>query len=264
MATTTHITLPSLHRSAKLVQRNLIVYRHTWMVIFSGFFEPLFYLVAVGFGVGQIIETVPFGGRQIPYAAFVAPGMLAASCMNGAITDGFFNPFFKLHYQKTYDGILATPMNVPDIALGEMFWAQIRGSIYSAGFIVVMLALGLVLSPWALLALPAAMLTSGALSAGAMVLTSSVKQIASFDWVFNVLVFPLFLLSGTFFPVSLYPVWLRPIVYATPLFHASNLLRSLTTGAVGWVLLANVLYLVVMFGICITIAMRRLEKHLIT
>lgn len=256
-------TVPSLPRAAKLVQRNLVVYKHTWMVIFSGFFEPLFYLVAVGFGVGRLIESLPFGGIEISYPAFVAPGMLAASTMNGAITDGFFNPFFKLHYQKIYDGIVATPMNVGDVALGEMLWAQIRGSLYSIGFLVVMLILGLVLSPWALLALPAAMLSAGALSAGAMVLTATVKGIPSFDKVMNLIVFPMFLFSGTFFPVSQYPGFIRPIVQLTPLYHVSALLRSLTTGLVGWEVAVNVAYLALMFFVCISFAMRRLERHLI-
>jgi lipooligosaccharide transport system permease protein len=265
MATNTslHVAYPSLQRASKLVQRNLIVYRHTWMIIFSGFFEPLFYLVAVGFGVGAVIESLPFKGVDISYAAFLAPGMLAASCMNGAITDGFFNPFFKLHFQKTYDGIVATPMNVPDIALGEMLWAQIRGSLYSVGFLIVMFVMGLAMSPLAVLALPAAMVTAGAFSAGAMVLTSTVKEVTSFEKVMNLLVFPLFLFSGTFFPVSLYPDFIRPLVYLSPLYHATNLLRSLTTGLVTPEAVLNLAYLVAMFLLCTWVAMRRLQRQLI-
>ncbi|HLQ76058.1 MAG TPA: ABC transporter permease, partial [Terriglobia bacterium] len=155
-----NIQWPSIGRARRMVQRNLIVYRHTWMIIFTGFFEPLFYLIGIGLGIGGMIGSV----NGIRYSAFVAPGLLASSCINGAITDGFFNIFFKLNFQKTYDGILATPMRVPDIALGEMLWAQIRGSIYAALFIVVLLAMGfatgspMILSRWAVLALPAAML----------------------------------------------------------------------------------------------------------
>lgn len=259
-----HTPLPSPLRSIKLVQRNLIVYRHTWMVIFSGFFEPLFYLVAVGFGVGRVIDRVAFQGVDISYAAFLAPGMLAASCMNGAVADGFFNPFFKLHYQKTYDGIIATPLTVPDIALGEMIWAQIRGSIYSVGFLTVMVVLGLILSPWALLALPAAMLSAGAFSAGAMVLTASVKEISSFDKVMNLIIFPFFLFSGTFFPVDVYPDALRIAVYISPLYHSAHLLRSLTTGVITPEVIVNTAYLITMFAVCLFISMRRLQRHLIT
>lgn len=254
---------PSLGRAVKMVQRNLVVYRHTWMVIFSGFFEPLFYLVAVGYGLGRQVGTLPFNGQDIPYQVFVAPGMLAASCLNGAITDGFFNPFFKLHIAKTYDGILATPMTVPDIALGEMFWAQIRGSLYSAGFLLIMLPLDLILSPWAILAFPAAMLVAGACSAGAMVLTATVKGFEAFDKVFNLIVFPLFLFSGTFFPIDVYPEPLQWFAHISPLYHGANLLRSLTTGLIQPDILTNIIYLVVMFLVCITYAMRQLERKLI-
>ena len=132
------IALPSLRRSIRMVQRNLLVYKHTWMVIVSGFFEPLFYLLGIGIGLGSMVPPI----NGISYGAFVAPGLLASSCLNGAITDGFFNIFFKLHYQKTYDGILSTPMRVPDVAFGEMLWALGRGSLYAAAFLVVLLVLG--------------------------------------------------------------------------------------------------------------------------
>ena len=117
------------------------------------------------------------------YRAFVAPGLLASSCLNGAITDGFFNIFFKLHFQKTYDGILATPMRVPDVAFGEMLWALGRGSLYAAAFLVVLLVLGeatdgpMLLSPWAALAWPAAVLAAASFSAMALLLSSVARRV---------------------------------------------------------------------------------------
>jgi lipooligosaccharide transport system permease protein len=266
MATTAEargLPLPSIRRAAKLVRRNTIVYKHGWFIIFTGFFEPIFYLGAVGFGVGRAIGSVPFGGSEIPYAAFLAPGMLAASTLNGAITDGFFNPFFKLNFAKTYDGIIATPMNVPDVAVGEVLWALMRGSIYAVGFLGVMLVMGLIDSAWAVLALPAAILSAGALSAGAMILTPIAKQISAFDKVQNLIVFPMFLFSGTFFPVSQYPGFIRPIVMATPLYHSATLLRSLTTGSVGIEMLWSVVYLVAMFLVANAIAIRLIRRKLI-
>lgn len=130
-----------------MVQRSLLIYKHGWLVIVTGFFEPLFYLLSLGIGLGAMVPDI--GG--VSYSAFVAPGLLASSCMNGAITDGFFNIFFKLHFQKTYDGILATPMRVPDIALGEMLWAVTRGSVYAASFLIVLLVLGQTMGPTMLL-----------------------------------------------------------------------------------------------------------------
>src|SRR6186713_2616970 len=135
--------LPSLHRAVRMVQRNLLVYKHGWMIIFSGFFEPLFYLLSIGIGLGSLVPDV----AGVNYTAFVAPGLLASSCLNGAISDGLFNIFFKLHFQKTYDGILASPMRVQDVAFGEMLWALMRGSLYAAAFLVVVLVLGETLGP---------------------------------------------------------------------------------------------------------------------
>lgn len=255
---------PSFHRAIKIVRRNQLAYKHHWMAFVSGFFEPFFYLVAVGFGVGQFVGGVTFGDRELEYATFLAPGLLAASTLNGAVFDGFFGPFFKLNWEKTYDGIVTTPLSIPDIAFGEVMWALIRGTIYAFGFLIVMLALGLIHSPWALLALPAAMLSSGALSAGAMILTGITRQISSIEKVMTLVVFPLFLFSGTFFPVSLYPDALRPIVQATPLYHSATLLRSLTTGEVDIAILWNVAYLGAMFVVASIIAARLMRRRLVS
>lgn len=254
---------PSPRRALKIVRRNALAYKHYWIAFVSGFFEPVFYLVAVGFGVGQFVGTIDLQGQPLEYAAFMAPGMLAASTLNGAVFDGFFSPFFKLNWMKTYEGIVNTPMNIPDIAVGEVFWALIRGTIYGAGFLVVMGALGLILSPWALLALPAVMLSGAALSAGALVLTGITKEISSLEKVMTLIVFPLFLFSGTFFPISLYPDLLQPIVKATPLFHSASLLRALTTGRVDAGTWVHVVYLVGMFLVAGTVATRLIRKRLV-
>jgi lipooligosaccharide transport system permease protein len=255
---------PSFKRSVKLVRRNMLAYKHYWIAFITGFFEPVFYLVAVGFGVGQFIEKIPYKGLELEYASFLAPGMLAAACLNGALFDGFFSPYFKLNWLKTYDGIVTTPMNIPDIAVGEMLWALIRGTIYGAAFLIVMLVLGLIHSPWAVLALPAVMLSGGALSAGAMVLTGITKEISSLEKVMTLIVFPLFLFSGTFYPVSLYPGLLRPIVQATPLYQAASLLRDLTTGRVGLDTLVHIAYLIGMFVIMSALAIHLMRRRLIS
>lgn len=255
--------LPSSRRAMKLVQRNFLAYRHAWMAFVSGFFEPLFYLGAVGFGVGRFIDSISYQGAEISYATFMAPGMLAASVLNGAIFDGFFGPFFKLNWMKTYDGVLTTPVNISDIAVGEVMWALIRGTIYSVGFLTVMLVLGLIRSPWALLALPAVMLSGAALASGAMVMTAITKEISSLEKVMTLVFFPLFLFSGTFFPVDLYPGYLQPVVVATPLYHSSSLLRMLTTGLVDASSLWHVVYLAAMFGVCSTITIRLMRRRLI-
>src|SRR2546423_2497317 len=136
-----------------------MVNRRTWLVVVSGFCEPLFYLVAMGLGFGTLTgDVIGPGGRPMSYVAFVAPALLAASAMNGAVYDATFNIFFKFKYAKLYDAMLATPLGPVDIAIGEISWALLRGGIYAAGFLVVMASGGLITSPWALLALPVALL----------------------------------------------------------------------------------------------------------
>ena len=135
-------------RALRMIERNLLVYKHGWLVLLSGFFEPLFYLLSIGFGLGRLVGDVAGpGGEPIPYALFVAPALLAASSMNGAITESTFNFFFKLNYDKTFASILTTPMSPGDISLGELGWALIRGGLYAVGFLAVMFVMGLVRSP---------------------------------------------------------------------------------------------------------------------
>jgi lipooligosaccharide transport system permease protein len=262
---TGHPAVPSIRRALRMVQRNLFVYKHGWMTIVSGFFEPLFYLLSIGIGLGAFVPDV--GG--VSYTAFVAPGLVAASCMNGAISDGFFNVFFKLHYEKTYDGILATPMRVPDIALGEMLWALTRGSIYAGSFLLVMFALGelrgprMLLSSTAVLAFPAAVLVAASFSAMAICLTSLARKVEDFDLVMGLLVMPMFLFSGTFFPVAQLPVAVQWLFQLVPLYHAVELLRALTTGTTSAATLWHVVVLVVSGVAAFIVAMRRLERSLV-
>ncbi len=249
-------------RAGRLIERNLLVYRRGWIVIVSGFFEPLFYLLSIGLGLGALVGGVVVDGREIAYTAFVAPALLASSAMNGAIYDSTFNVFFKLKYAKTYDAILSTPIGVGDIALGEIAWALIRGGIYAAAFLVVMVALGMVLSPWALLAFPAALLVGFAFGAVGMAATTFMRTWQDFDMV-QLVILPLFLFSATFYPITTYPEPIRILVQLTPLYHGVDLIRGLTTGALGPGLLVHVAYLAAMGLLGLAITSRRLEKLLL-
>ncbi len=250
-------------RAGLLIERNLLVYRRGWLVIVSGFFEPLFYLLSIGLGIGALVGAVPLGdGRLIPYTVFVAPALLASSAMNGAIYDSTFNVFFKLKYAKTYDAILATPVGVGDVAAGEIGWALIRGALYAGTFLLVMLAMGLVRSPWAILAFPAALLIGFAFGAVGMAATSFMRTWADFDLV-QLVILPLFLFSGTFYPLTTYPEPIRVLVELTPLYHGVDLVRGLTTGALEPGMLVHVAYLTVMGVVGLAITSRRLERLLL-
>ena len=250
-------------RSARLVERNIMVYRRIWIVLVSGFFEPMFYLLGIGFGIGSLVGAVAGpNGQPVSYQLFVAPALMASAAMNGAIDDSTFNVFFKLNYAKTYDAILATPLGVGDVALGEVVWALLRGSLYALGFVIVMLALGLVASPWALLAVPGAMLIGFAFAAVGMAATSFMRTWTDFDYI-QLAILPLFLLSGTFYPITSYPPVIQALVQLTPLYHGVDLLRSLTLGQLGPHVVVDVLYLALMGLGGLFVVSRRLEKLLL-
>ena len=250
-------------RARMLVMRSALASRSVWLAIVSGFFEPLFYLMAMGQGLGSLVGTVSGpAGQQLSYAAFIAPGLLAASAMNGAVYDATFGFFIKLKYAKLYDGMLATPLGPVDIALGEIGWALLRGGMYSAGFLGIMLIVGSISSAWALLALPAALFVAFAFASIGIASTSFMRSWQDFDLV-QLAVLPMFLFSATFFPLSVYPPAVQWLVQAFPLYHAVSLIRGLTTGIVSWSALGHVAYFAVMATVGFMVASRRLTTLLL-
>jgi lipooligosaccharide transport system permease protein len=235
-------------RARALLLRSATASRRTWMAFISGFFEPVFYLLAMGQGLGSLVGELPGpDGQPISYAAFIAPGLLAASAMNGAVFDSTYNVFFKIKYSRLYDAMLATPLGPVDIALG---------------FLTVMAGFGLLTSPWALLALPAALMVAFAFAAIGMAATSFMRSWQDFDLV-TLVVLPMFLFATTFYPLSVYPRWLQLVVECLPLYHAVELMRGLTTGAVHLGLLGHLAYFLVMIAVGVVVAARRLDALLL-
>ncbi len=250
-------------RALLLVERSLMVYRHTWIIIVSGFFEPLFYLLSIGVGIGALVGDVTgAGGRVVPYTTWVAPGLLASAAMNGAVYESTMNIFFKLKYAKTYDAVLATPLGVGDVAVGEITWALMRGAAYAVVFLAVMLAMGLVESWWAVFVVPGALLIGFAFASVGMAFTSFMRSWNDFDMV-QLAVLPLFLFSATFYPLSVYPGALQVVVRLTPLYHGVALLRGLSLGDVGPDLLVHVAYLAAMGLAGLAVTSRRLARLLL-
>jgi lipooligosaccharide transport system permease protein len=245
-----------------VLHRNLVVYRHSWSIIVSGFFEPVFYLVAMGLGVGELVGDVAFGGVAVPYREFVAPALLASSAMNGALYESTMNIFHKLRYARTYHAILATPLGVGDVAAGEVAWCVSRCAIYSAGFLGVMLAMGLVPSAWAVLALPAAVLIGFAFSAVGMAGTTWMRSWADGD-VVTLAQTVLFLFSATFYPLSTYPEVLQWVVRVTPLYQGVDLMRALVLGTVSVGDLGHVAYLLAMGMAGMFVVRRRMATLLL-
>jgi lipooligosaccharide transport system permease protein len=248
-----------LGRGRRLVERDLLVARRTWWIPLSGVAEPVFYLLSIGIGIGKLVGGIPGPHHTtIRYAAYVAPALLAASAMNGAVYESTFNVYFKLKYAKIFDAVLATPLGARDVARGEITYANLRGAVYAAVFVVMMAALGDVESTWAILALPAAVLIGFAFSAAGMAATTYMRGWTDFDLVQLVLL-PLFLFSTTFYPLSTYPRWLQLVVECTPLFHGVSLVRALTLGQVGPAALGHAAYLVAMGGVGVAVASRRIR-----
>jgi lipooligosaccharide transport system permease protein len=258
----TPLAVLGTRRARRLVERNLMVYRRGWIFFVSGFFEPFFYLLSIGVGLNKLVGSLTLAGRPIAYTAYVAPGLLASSAMNGAIFDSTFNVFFKLKIAKTYDAVLSTPLTPNDVALGELAWSLTRGATYSAAFMVVMSGLGYVISPWVALCYPGALLISFAFGACGMAATSFMRSWQDFDKV-SLSIIPLFLFSATFYPLEVYPGWLQLVVRFTPLYQGVALLRGLDAGLMSWSLAGHAAYLAVMGLASLQVTARRLAKLLL-
>lgn len=253
--------LPARWRGWYLLERNVLVTKSFWPVIASGFFEPVFYLFAIGVGIGQLAGDVSFAGVSVPYEAFVAPAMLAASAMNGAVYEST-NIFFKLKYGKIYDGVLATPMAPTDVASGEIIWSLLRGGVYSVAFVAVMAVMGLIESPWGILAVPAALLIGFAFSAVGTAATTFMNSWQDFDLV-NMVTLPLFLFSATFYPIDVYPPVVQVLTWFSPLYHGVELVRGLTLGVFAWTMAVNVAFLTAMGIAGSVVAARRIGALLL-
>ena len=240
--------------------RGLLATRSTnWIIVLTGVFEPIFYLLALGIGLGSYIGGVKDAlGHDIPYAAFIAPALLAVSAMNGAIYDSTWNVFFKMHFGKLYEGMLATRLGPLDVALGEIGLALLRGAAYGTTFLIVMQVLGLNLSWSALLALPAVLLIAFGFASLGMGITSYMKTFQQMDWIAFVLL-PMFLFSATFYPITVYPPVIQWVIQVLPLWHGVELVRGLTTGALQPAMLVHLLYFLVMIAVGLFFTTRRLR-----
>jgi lipooligosaccharide transport system permease protein len=215
------VHLPS---AARLWQRNVTSYSHSWqMNILPNFFEPFFYLLAIGFGLGKFVETI----QGVEYARFIAPGLAAVSTMYGASFDVTFNVFVKLHFERLYDAVIVTPLSPEDVVVGELMWSITRSLLYGLPFTVIAALFGLVDGWWVLLTPIAAVVVGFCFSMIGITFTAFVPAIDLFSFYFTLFVTPMFLFSGVFFPVSTLPGWAQPLAWFSPLYHAGSLYREL-------------------------------------
>jgi len=249
-------------KAIHLLERNLRVYRQLWVIVFSGFFEPVFYLFSISVGIEDLVGDLVINGEAVRYAAYAAPALLAASAMNGAVFESTMNIFFKLKFGKIYDAMLATPLGPGDIAVGEIGWSLIRGALYSAAFILVMAVMGFVTSWWGVLALPGALLIGFAFGAVGMAATTYMRSWQDLDMV-TLATLPLFLFSATFYPLSVYPGWLQAVTRFSPLYHGIEMERALTLGQFDWSIAGHVGFLVAMGLTGLWVASKRIGTLLL-
>jgi len=249
-------------RPHRMLERQWMVNRAGgWTILLTGFFEPLFYLLSIRIGFGALVGDVVDGGRSIPYAEFVAPALMAASAMNGALYESTMNVFFRMKYDKVYDAALATPLTAGDVALGEIGYATIRGALYSTAFLVTMWALGMTASWSAVLMLPVAVLVSFAFSSVGMAATTYMRSWADFEYVPS-LMLPMFLFSATFYPLSSYGNfdW---VVQISPLYHGVAVMRGLNLGEWSWAYAGHLGVLATMSLVGLTATSRRIQRLLL-
>ena len=253
---------PLYSRNARaVIARGLLATKSSnWLVMLSGFFEPVLFLISMGVGLGAIVGPVEGpGGGEISYAAYIAPALLAVSAMNGAVYDSTWNVFFKMNFAKLYQGMLYTSLGPLDVAIGEIFLALLRGLLYAMGFTAVMGVMGLITSPWALLMVPASVLIAFGFASIGMGITSFLKTFQQMDWI-NFILLPMFLFSATFYPLSVYPQAIQWLIQAMPLWHGVELLRQISVGAFTAATPVHIGYFLVMTAVGMLLTTVRLRQ----
>lgn len=251
------------YRFLRVWQRNFGVYRKTWAISFlPPLLEPVLYILAFGLGLARLVGELQVAGDTVSYTVFIAPALVAVAVMYNAFFETTYNSFVRMYYQKTFDALLATPLNLEEVILGEMAWAATK-SLIAAGLMGSVLTLfGLFSFPSALLLLPLALLGGLVFAGLGMVCTALVPNIEVFNIPIFLMITPMFLFSGTFFPLEQLPVWAQAVAQLLPLTHLVALARQAALGnavslwSVGYLLLAAA----VLLPLAIALMVRRIIR----
>jgi lipooligosaccharide transport system permease protein len=251
-------------RFVRVWERNLRVYRRTWAISFiPPVLEPVLYLLAFGVGLSALVGSVQYQGSQISYVAFIAPSLLSINIMYNAFFENTYASFVRMYYQKTFDAMLATPLSLEEVITGEIVWGATKSLMATILMQSVVSLFGLVHYPQGLLILPLAILGGIAFGSLGMLFTALVPHIEMFNLPIFLLISPMFLFSGTFFPLEVLPAWVKPLAWALPLTHLVEAARSLALGQVRQELLWHVLYLGGMSALLFPLAVGRMRARLI-
>jgi len=251
-------------RFMRIWQRNLTVYRENWKVNFlPPLLEPFFYLLAFGIGFSGLINSVSYDSREVSYVRFIAPALVAINIMNNAFFENTFGSFVRMYYQKTFDAMMATPLNAEEIITGEIVWGATKSVIGTVIMLIVISFFGLVSYPEGILIVFAAFLGGIAFGSTAMFFTGMVERIELFNLPIFLFITPMFLFGGTFFPITGLPVWAQHFALVLPLTHLVNLVRALSFGIWNSELLISFCYLTVFCLIMFPLAIFKMRRRLI-
>ncbi len=255
-----HSVPPVRLRSAwRVWQRNATVYKRTWKLnILPNFFEPFLYLLGMGIGLGAYINEMD----GIPYLEFIAPGLLISSIMWGASLETTYNVFVKMNFDRIYDGILSTPVNPRDLALGELLWGATRGTIYGGAFFSILMLFGMGLHWGILLIFPLLFIIGFMFATIGLLFTSFIKEIELFNYFFTLFLTPLFLFSGIFFPLTQLPELIQVIAWFTPLYHGVELSRGIFNQQWSMDLFYHFLWILVVTILNTIIVLRSIHRRL--
>jgi lipooligosaccharide transport system permease protein len=248
----------------KVWRRNLVTYQKIWKVNFiTPLLEPLLYILAFGLGFAGMIGDVAYAGLQLTYTQFIAPALIATAVMWNAFFETTYASFVRMYYQKTFDGMLATPLSLEEIILAEVFWSATKAVGAAVIMMGVLGVLGFVAFPSGLLLIPVALLGGLAMGAIGMFFTGITPSIDMFNLPIFLFITPMFLFSGTFFPVSNLPSWAQPLALGFPLYHLVELVRWCCLGNSETGIATSLIYLVVFFAVFFSLALRAMRRRLI-
>ncbi len=245
-------------------RRDADVYLVTWKTnLIPPLAEPMLYLLAFGAGLGTLITAVTWRGRPVGYAAFIAPGLIAVGSMFHAFFENTYSTFVRMRFQKTFDALMATPLTVEEIILGELLWGATKGAIAGTIMTIVISLFGLLHYPSSLAIVPMSLLIGLMFAGLGLCFTSRVEGIDKFNLPTFLFITPMYLFSGTFFPLDVLPRWARTVAWALPLTHASAALRELALGQVTGQTVLSISYMTVFTVITWALSFRWMRRRLI-
>jgi lipooligosaccharide transport system permease protein len=251
-------------RAWRVWQRDLDVYRTTWKLNFlPPLLEPILYILAFGVGMGRLVGTVPYLGSPVPYLDFMVPGIIAVAIMFWAYFETTYSTFVRMVYQKTFEATIATPLLVEDVIAGEWLWGATKSLLAATLMLLAVAPFGLASWPDALLVIPVAVLGGLLFSSMGLITTAISPTIETFNLPIFIVIFPMFLFSGTFFPLDVLPAWAAWIARALPLTHVSLLVRGAFLGQMPPFAWASVLYLVAVTPLVTAFASARMKRRLV-